>query len=235
MDQVETQVAFGRLPQIFEGVDQAGAGDVRSIGAAAWTRAVAVATGLDDIRTEIDANRELSDEGKRRKFARAVKDAGVELKKVGDLRDALSIKLAEAGKTWSPEPVSDEIAAAIWARLPDDAAKVRELYREAVQAGDSATAGSIEKMPVVHDGRLPNDELASLRRGRFATEAPELFQAFEIAETAHSAVDSALGAAVSIIQDHARDLPDPDDGDEAAIDDDGLRRLSISQFQEAVT
>jgi hypothetical protein len=131
------------------------------------------------------------------------------------------------------EPVSDEIAAAIWARLPGDQARVRELYREAIETGDTATTSAIERLPVVHDGQLPNDELAALRRERFAIEAPELHQAFEIAETAHAAVETALRAAVSIIADHGYDLPNPDDGDEATTGDDGLRRISISQFEEA--
>ena len=233
MDQVETQAAFGRLPEIFENADQSPGGDVRSIGAAAWTRAVAIATGLDDTRSAIDADRELSDEGKKRKFARAVKDAQSELRTVGDLRDVLALKVSNAGKAWASESVSDHIAAAIWARLPDDQARVRDLYREAAETGDIATTSAIERLPVVHEGRLPRDDLDALRRERFAIEAPELHHAFEIVETAHTAVDSALRAAESIVADHGRGLPNPDDGDDASTGEDGLRRISVSQFYEA--
>jgi hypothetical protein len=111
-------------------------------------------------------------------------------------------------------------------------AKVTALYREAAETGDTATTSAIERLPVVHEGQLPNDELATLKRERFAIEAPELHHAFEVAEDAHATVETALHAAESIVADHGQGLPDPDDSDEASTGDDGLRRISISQFEE---
>lgn len=117
--------------------------------------------------------------------------------------------------------------------IPEDQTGVRALYHQAVEDGDAATLGAIERLLVVHAEWIEPADLASLRRERFALEAHELYQAIGIAEYAHDAVESALHAAASIVAERGRGLPNTDDGAEASLADDGLRRILISQFEEA--
>ena len=140
---------------------------------------------LDDTfkRAEIDADPDLNDDGKRRRLARAVRDAVAGPRQVGNHRDTLAAELADAQEAARPRVAqNDVVSVAIWAKLPEDAAAVALLYGEAVAAADWHTCNAIEALPVIHPGRLAIDTLDGLRRERGAVEGPESAKALETSE-----------------------------------------------------
>ena len=84
------------------------------------------------------------------------------------------------------------------------------------------------------DGRLDAETLTELKRERLRVESPEALASLTLAEENLAVVDDALHTATAHVEEAGRNLPDPDDGGEVKIGDDGLRELSPSQFQEAV-
>ncbi len=237
MDDVTLQSLFGRAPGWVESEDlSAGAAGGRRLGATAYKHSVAVVQTLDDVFAKIDGDRDLSDDGKAKKKSRAVKDAGVALGKVAGYQEKLAKEGAKAQEAVRPRVAgNDAVSAAIWPRLPADQAAVRTLYRDALAASDWHTANAVESLPSVFDGRLDADTLAELKRERLQAEAPEALAALEQAEETLATVDGALHAATEHVAEAGRGLPDPDDGGDVKVGDDGLRQLSPSQFAEAAS
>ena len=110
---------------------------------------------------------------------------------------------------------------------------VRTLYADAVASADWPTCAAIESLPSVFGGRLDAATLAELKRDRLQVEAPEALTALEVAEDTLATVQSALHTAADHVEGIGRDLPEPEDGGEVKLGNDGLRELSVSQFQEA--
>ncbi len=235
MDEVSLQSLFGREPDWMVGVDlRAGAASGRPLGVAAYRQAVTTVTSLAEQFAEIEGDRTLSDEGKGRKRARAVRDTAVSLGKVQGHRAKLAKELTQAQKAARPRVApNDAVSAAIWPKLPEDPNAVLTLYGDAIAASDWATANAIESLPTVFDGRLDAQTLAGLRRERLRVEAPEALAALEVAEDTLATVDGALHTATAHVEETSRDLPDPDDGGDVKVGEDGLRELTPSQFQEA--
>lgn len=73
-----------------------------------------------------------------------------------------------------------------------------------------------------------------LKRERIETEAPNVAKAITNAEASLTLVTSAHASVASHLVDLGRELPDPEDGADAVVGDDGMRQLSGSQYQEAL-
>ena len=235
MDDIQLQSMFGRAPDWVTNEDLSmGAGAGRKLGAAAYRQAVATVTSLAEQFAEIAADRTLSDEGKARKHSRAVRDTAMALGKVRGHQKKLTKELTEAQKAARPRVApNDAVSAAIWPKLPDDPNAVLTLYNDAIAASDWATANAIESLPTVFDGRLDGGTLSELKRERLQVEAPDALAALEVAEDTLATVDGALHTATAHVEETSRGLPDPDDGGDVKVGEDGLRLLSPSQFQDA--
>ena len=75
---------------------------------------------------------------------------------------------------------------------------------------------------------LDPDTLSDLRRERIAVEAPDVAKAINLGEELVALVDGAHNATAAHLVDLGRELPNPDDGGEAVVGNDGLRELSGS-------
>ncbi len=236
LDNVARTALFGSAPEIFSDVDlSAGAAGGRPLGAASWFRAVSVVDALEDRREKIEADTNLSREGRQRALSRAVRDVRVDLGKVAANRDQLGEELEAARAACRPEGEPDQtVMAAIWPRLPDNHISVKTAFGDALARSDFETCSAILSLPTVFEGCLPVEDLAELKRELVGVQAPKVLAAMDAAETTWGAVDSALNSASQFVDDLAQGLPeDPADGDKVVVGDDGLRVLSASQFQEA--
>ncbi len=235
MDNIQRTALFGSAPETLATADtSAGASAGRPLAAAAWFRAVGIVDELEATRELIEGDVELSRSGKDKKLSRACRDAQAALGKIAEHRDTLAAELEGARKRCRPEGEPDPtVNAAIWPKLPDEEISMATTYRDAVERQDWATCDAIETLPSVFDGSLTPDEVAALVRDRMAVQSPDALKAADLAAEIHGAVDVALGHAIGFVEDMARPLPDPADGGEAQVGDDGLRILSASQFAEA--
>jgi hypothetical protein len=234
MDEIQKIADFGSRPAIFADVDtSAGASRGRPLGAIAWDSAVNVVGDLEDAITKIKADPELNDIGKARKNSRACRDAETTFTRNTGHLERLRTDLAEAKALYKPEPANETVSASIWGKLPEDDTAIKMTYNDALSRGDSKTMDAIESLPSVFGGALDEDTLASLKRARMAQDAPEAFAAITTAEEVLHVVETASGIAAQCLQEISKGLPAPDDGADVQTGEDGLRMLSISQFQEA--
>lgn len=236
MDEIQKIADFGSRPAIFADVDtSAGASRGMPLGAVAWDSAVNVVGGLEDAIAKINEDPESNETGKARKSSRACRDAETTLARNTGHLERLRTDLDEAMALYKPEPANDAVSASIWTKLPEDNTAIKLAYNDALSRGDSKTMDAIESLPSVFDGALDEDTLTTLKRARMAQEAPEAFAAITTAEEVLHVVETATGIAAQCLQEISRGLSAPDDGADVKTGEDGLRRLSISQFQEAVT
>ena len=97
MDQLSLTAMFGETPDWVESADLSmGVSGGRKLAAVAHRAARTVVETLDAKREQIAADRDLTDEGKAKRLARAVRDAEVEVRRVGEHRDKLATEMAQA-------------------------------------------------------------------------------------------------------------------------------------------
>lgn len=237
MDTLQNLATFGADPEWLatDAELAAGASGGKLLASAALRRARKIVEDLHAEFADTDANRELSAEGKALRKARAVKDTEARLRTVAEHREKLLSEVGEARSRWTPQPVDEATAAALWAVLPADVMQVKNLYRDAVISGDWRTAGAIEELPIVYPGRPLAEEMRELRQGRLEHEAPEVAKAIAEAEEYASAADTAYRTASEIVGEMARGLPDPTaESGLTGPGPDGLRTFTPSGYEAAL-
>lgn len=235
MDELELKTMFGNLDPLPDVETRAGASGGRPLAKTAHARAISIVQTLDERFEAFENDSTLSKEGIQKKKSRAVRDASADLANVEVHRATLERELSDAKASFKPKVESVEATnAAIWSQLPKDAQSTATLYRDALGKGDSRTLNAIETMPGVFEGHLPADTLTELQRERIEIEAPDTFKAITTAEASLSLVTGAHAATAQHLVDLGQSLPNPDDGGEARLGNDGLREFSPSQFQEAL-
>lgn len=236
MNPIDRQAMFGKTPEIFDNIDNsAGAGGGRHLGSAAWIKAVSTCDQLSDKAAEIAKDPMLGEKGRQQKLARVVLDCEIEIAKVGawtaQLRDEAAA--AKAGFK-SSVPNDNSINATLWPMLPKEPLGTQTKYHDALAKRDFMTCNAIENMPSVYEGALDQETLRKLKMERIFAENPEAAKAISVAEQTFNAVESAYNSADQFVDEIAKDLPAPDDGDNIRVGADGLRILSPSQIKEGM-
>ncbi len=231
MDNIQRIAMFGSTPEIFNGLDNsAGFSTGRGLGSAAWIKCVETVCSLEDLKETINQDPSLTQIGKSQKLSRAVRDAEVELTKVGGHVSKLRDEAKTARASYKPQ--SDEsVNSSLWEMLPHDPIATANLYRDALLKKDWRTCNAIESMPSVFEG-VPED-LEALRRERIFAEAPDVAKAIDTAEAVVHHVENAHRIAGQHLAEVGKGLPEPDKN-KVHTGDDGLRVLSPSEYKEAI-
>ena len=208
MDKIKFMAKFGATPQWLEGYNHARTHSPEGLDVlrAAWCETKGVIAELEAATSAIDVDDALTEKGRRQAKARAatrlkarmaaqknsVRRAEVELQK-------LKARLTPDSEMTVPDALT---AVAIWALLPEDALKVQDIYRRALDARDTATMRAIELLPSVHGGALPADQVVAFRLERLGQElAPE--DAFRLEQ-----FEDAVADTTSFTKAAARELLD---------------------------
>jgi len=234
MDRIERMAIFGDEPEFLAEVAlPVGASGGPGLAKILRHRAMVAVDEFDRAAAEIQNSADLTDSGKAKHLARAVKDYQVRLGEMEDNGKALVRELEQARARCKTSQPDQTVLAAIWPELPKDGLALKVLYQNCLNQSDFLTIAAIETFPVAFGDGVPADDLAELKRERLAVEMPDAFAALVAAEATAEAADRALQAARQHLDDVGRDLPDPDHDTGQTVGDDGIVTLTPSQAQEA--
>jgi len=176
MDKIKFMAKFGAEPEWLEGYNHARTHSPEGVDIlrAAYVETTGIIAELERASAAADSDDALTVKGQRQAKMRAA----TRLKsRMAAQQNAVARAQAELDKLKSkimPEPewtTADATAAiAIWGLLPADRLKVEIAYRQALEARDALTMRCIERLPSVHAGALPADQIGDLRLERLGLE-----------------------------------------------------------------
>ena len=198
MDDIEKLAAFGSVvPAWREAVDtRGGATGGLALAAVTFDLIERIGRDFEDDVSGLETDILLSDQGKaqRRQALAAESEERLAVAR-GHLRalreEAAAVRADAAGAT----DTSDVLKAAIWRWLDRlDPMQIEVAYRDAIAAGDTATADAIESLPSVHPARLAADRLATLQGERARAANPVAARRAAVIETAIADLEARLAA-----------------------------------------
>lgn len=188
LEQIEKVAAFGfEVPAWRHGIDtSAGAAGGLGLAAIAFDMVERMAEEFEGSVRRVSSDPGLSAIGRRRKIATIAREMRARLGTVRRYAQRLADEVEDmlSDGDFDP-PASDTLKAAIWRSLERlDPLQVELAYRQALAAGDLATADAIESLPVVHTARLEPDRLAQLKSERISAADPEAAKKAKLLERA---------------------------------------------------
>lgn len=198
MDDIEKLAAFGSIvPAWREAVDtRGGATGGLALAAVTFDLIERIGRDFEDDVSGLETEVMLSDQGKaqRRQALAAAAEERLAIARghLHSLRDEAAAVRADAA---GGGDTSDVLKAAIWGWLDRlDPMQVEIAHRDAVAAGDTATADAIESLPGIHPARLADDRLAALRGERARAANPVAARRAAVIEAAIADLEARLGA-----------------------------------------